>query len=253
MTERKIISWNINGIRTRIKNKDINSIFDLSPDLLLIQETKAEFNQIDKKFIDSIDYEPYFLKGESSRSGGSVTFVKNEIKPNLVKNYFEESKDSLQGRFLNFKFKDFNLIHVYGPTGTGVKSNLKAKLDFFNKLLKLAEELANKNVIIIGDFNIAHNEIDVSDNSIKNTFLKEEREILDKLESLGYIDSFRHLNNNLKEFSSWKSNEARENNEGTRLDYAFVSKSLSDKLISSKILSEINCSKHSPIELIINI
>lgn len=245
MNKLKIISWNANGIRTRMKNKDTDPIFESEPDIILFQETKAEYEQIDKKFLEECGYNYYFLKGESARTGGLATFTKES--PKIVKSFFNESKDALR-RTSVLEFNDFILIHIYAPAGTGNKAKLVEKLEFFDELLKLAKKFADKKVIIGGDFNIAHTENDIFDINTKVTFKEEERKVLDDLESLGYVDTLRLFNKD-KIYSSWKNQEAKENNEGSRLDYFFVSKELVDNVKSSEILVDIDSSKHAPIEL----
>ena len=178
---------------------------------------------MEKKFLENCGYEYYFLKGESARTGGLATFSKE--KPNIVKRFFNKSSDAL-GRASTLEYNDFTLIHIYAPAGTGNKAKLNEKLEYLNSLLKFAQKNADKDLIIAGDFNIAHKEEDISDLDTKITFTAEEREILDKLESYGFVDAFRLFNKQEKQFTSWKNQEARENNEGSRLDYFFISKSL---------------------------
>ena len=250
MSELKIISWNVNGIRTRIKNKDISPVLEKEADIVLFQETKTDYEKMDKKFLDKCGYEYYFLKGESARTGGLATFTKE--KPNIVKRFFKKSNDAL-GRASVLDYDKFTLIHVYAPVGTGTKAKLQEKLDYYNSLLYLAQKNKDQDLIIAGDFNIAHKEEDISDLDTKVTFTEEEREVLDKLESFGFVDAFRLSNKEDKQFTSWKNQEARESNEGARLDYFFVSKSLADKVKSSEILTDIDSSKHAPIELILDI
>ncbi|MBZ9570904.1 exodeoxyribonuclease III [Methanobrevibacter sp. TMH8] len=254
MSKVKLISWNINGIRTRAKNKELNPIFDENPDIILFQETKAKYDQLDTNLKNIEGYNSYFTPGESTRSGGIATFSK--IKPVLVKKFFDVPDTSLKMKVQNFKFDNFSLIHIYAPTGTGSKANKEAKLEFFNKLLNFAEKHRDDNVIIAGDFNIAHSEKDISDpeKSAKTvTFLEEERAILDKIEEIGFVDSFRLINPDETTFSAWKSQKTKESGEGSRLDYFFVSKNLKDSIKESKILSEIEGSKHVPIELVLDI
>ncbi|MBE6512229.1 MAG: exodeoxyribonuclease III [Methanobrevibacter olleyae] len=250
MSELKIISWNVNGIRTHIKNKDVNPVLEKEADIILFQETKTSYEKMDKKFLDKCDYEYYFLKGESARTGGLATFSKE--KPKIVKRFFKESGDAL-GRASLLDYGDFTLIHVYAPVGTGNKAKLQEKLDYFKNLLYFAQKNKDQDLIITGDFNIAHKEADISDLNTKVTFTDEEREVLDALESFGFVDAFRLSNSEEKQFTSWKNQEAREMNEGARLDYFFVSKSLADKIGSCTILDEIDGSKHAPIELILDL
>ncbi|OQD58357.1 exodeoxyribonuclease III [Methanobrevibacter arboriphilus JCM 13429 = DSM 1125] len=250
----KIISWNINGIRTRAKNKEIDPVYGENPDIILFQETKAKYEQLDSNLKNIEGYNTYFSPGETTRTGGIATFSK--LKPKLVKRFFDVPDSSLKMRVLNFKFDKFTLIHIYAPYGFNSKADKEIKLSFYNKLLEFAEKSADDNVIIAGDFNIAHSEKDISDPekaSKNSSFFDEERDIINKIEKLGYFDSFRLLNPDEIEFSAWKSQKAKESDEGSRLDYFFISKSLKDSLIESKILSDINGSKHAPIELVIDI
>ena len=250
MSELKIISWNVNGIRTRIKNKDVNPVLEKDADIILFQETKTDYEKMDKKFLGKCGYEYYFLKAESARTGGLATFTKE--KPSIVRRFFKESADAL-GRASILNYDNFTWIHVYAPVGTGTKAKLNEKIDYLNNLLSFAQIVKDKNIIIAGDFNIAHKEEDISDLNTKVTFTEEEREVLDKLESFGFVDAFRLSNKEEKQFTSWKTQEARENNEGARLDYFFVSKSLADKVKSCTILDVFDSSKHAPIELILDL
>ena len=250
MSELKIISWNVNGFRKRIKNKEVDSVLEKEPDIVLFQETKTSYEKMDKKFLDKSGYESYFLKGESARTGGLASFTKE--KPKIVRRFFIRSSDAI-GRASVLNFEDFSLVHLYAPAGTGTKAKLNEKLEYLKNLLSFAENAKDNDIIIAGDFNVAHNEADIADLDTKVTFTAEEREILDKLESFGFVDAFRLFNSEEKQFTSWKNQEARENNEGARLDYFFVSESLKDKVKSCEILSDVAGSKHAPIELIIEL
>ena len=174
-------------------------VLEKDADILLFQETKTDYEKMDKKFLDKCGYEFYFLKGESARTGGLATFTKE--KPRIVKRFFKESSDAL-GRASVLDYGNLTLIHVYAPAGTGNKSKLNEKLDFFNSLLYFAQKNSDKDLIIAGDFNIAHKEEDISDLNTKVTFTDEEREALDKLESYGFVDSFRLFEKEEKQFTS---------------------------------------------------
>ena len=245
MNQTKIISWNANGLRTRIKNKDIDPILKENPDIILFQETKASFEKMDKKFLDESGYNYYFLKGESERTGGLATFCKK--MPRVVKRFFNEADDAL-GRASVLEFEDFTLIHIYAPTGTGKKANMLEKLDYYNNLIDFISQNKDENMIIAGDFNIAHEEKDIFDKDTKVSFTEEEREVIDKIIDLGFSDAYRLFNDDVK-YSSWKNNDAKEANEGSRVDYFFVSKSLKDNVKSSDILNNIKSSKHATIIL----
>ena len=254
MTKLKIVSWNINGLRTRFKNKQLDPIFNENPDIILFQETRATYDLFDSKLKEIPDYNLYISPADNIRSGGIATFSK--IKPNLVKKFFKRPNSKFKGKILNFDFEDFNLVHIQAFTGSGAKTNLELKLSFFEDLIDYSKEIAKDKVIIAGDFNIAHNEKDVSDpeSAAKSpNFLEDERKFLDELENIGYKDVYRLLNQDAEEYSSWKSPKARKSNQGSRLDYFFVSNSLVDSIIETKISSQIDGSKHAPIEMIIDI
>jgi len=254
MTKLKIVSWNINGLRTRFKNKQLDPIFNENSDIILFQEIKAKYDQLDPELNEVPEYNFYISPAENSRYGGIATFSK--IKPSFVKKFFKKPNSKFKGRILNFDYDDFNLVHIHAPTGSGVKVNLESKLNFYEELINYSKEIANDNVIIAGDFNIAHNEKDVSDPDSAAklpSFLKDERKFLDKLENLGFNDAYRLLNQDTNEYSSWKSAKARQSNQGSRLDYFFVSNPLKDSIIEAKILSNIEGSKHAPIEMVIDI
>ncbi len=246
MSNLKIISWNVNGIRTRIRSKDIVPILEKEPDIILFQETKASYEQMDKKFLNSNSFNYYFLKGESARTGGLASFTKDV--PRVIKRFFNKSKDALH-RACVLDYNDFILVHVYAPIGTGKKANFNEKIEYYNSLLSFVEKNKDQNIIIAGDFNIAHKDLDISNKDTKVTFTQEERSILDKLESFGFVDALR-LFNEEESFSYWKN---KEENDGARLDYFFVSESLKDKVKSSSVLVDVEGSKHLPIELEIEI
>jgi len=254
MTKLKIISWNINGLRTRFKNKQLDPIFNENPDILLFQEIKAKYDQLDSELKEIPNYNFYISPAENTRSGGIATFSK--IKPNLIKKYFKDPNPKFKSRILNFNFDGFTLVHIHAPTGIGAKINLESKLSFYEDLINYTKELVDENVIIAGDFSIAHNDIDLSDpeSAAKSpNFLEDERKFLDELVNLGFNDAYRLLNQDSQEYSSWKSAKARKSNQGFRLDYFFISNSLKESIIETKILSHIEGSKHAPIELIIDI
>ena len=122
------------------------------------------------------------------------------------------------------------------------------KLDYYNSLIDFISQNKDENMIIAGDFNIAHEEKDIFDKDTKVSFTEEEREVIDKIIDLGFSDAYRLFNDDVK-YSSWKNNDAKEANEGSRVDYFFVSKSLKDNVKSSDILDNIKSSKHAPIIL----
>jgi exodeoxyribonuclease-3 len=251
MSQTKIISWNTNGLRTRFKNGELQPIIDENPDIILFQETRTQYEQLDSKLTENSDYNIYCTPGETNRSAGITLFSKD--KPVNIKKFINKPKDAPEGRFSNIKYPNFTIIQVYGPTGSGNKSKMDEKIEFFNEILKLANKLQDNNIIIMGDFNMAHEEIDTTITGKKAGFTDEEREFFNKLQSYGYTDTYREINPEKVTYTNWKSPKAREENTGSRFDYAFVSKSLKDKVKTSEILENITSSKNAPITLEINI
>lgn len=251
MSQTQIISWNTNGLRTRFKNGELQPILEKNSDIILFEETRTHFEQLDSKLKENEDYNINCIPGETNKSAGISLFSKNS--PTSIKKYIYKPKDAPIGRFANIKYSNFNIIQVYGPTGAGNKAKMDEKLEFLDEILKLAEKLQNKNIIIIGDFNIAHDEIDTTIAGKKAGFTDAEREFFNKLETYGYIDTYREKNPETVAYTNWKTAKAREENTGNRFDYAYVSKSLKDKVESSEILNDITSTKNAPIQLILNL
>ena len=247
MVKTKIISWNTNGLRTRFKNGELEPIYAEEPDIILFQETRAQYNQLNKKLTENNEYTINCIPGETNRSAGLAIFSKSQ--PKTIKKFINKPKDVTKGRFANIKYPNFTIIQVYGPTGAGNKDKMDEKVSFFKEILTLAKKLENENVIIIGDFNMAHNEIDTANTNKKPGFTDEEREFFNKLESYNYIDTYRNSNPEKTVYTNWKSDKAREENNGSRFDYAYVSKSLKEKVDKSEIINNITSTKNSPIVL----
>lgn len=254
MSKVKIISWSLNGIRTRFKNKQIDPILSENYDIILFQDTKAKYEQIDDKLKEVENYNSYFAPYEPSRTAGVATYSLE--KPKLAKKYFKLPDETLKGKVLNLVFDNFEIINILSPSASGGKKNLEAKIEFYEKLIDFLKEKASENIILCGDFAIAHKDLDVKDNETasKSPFsLEEERKVLNEIEKLGFVDSFRKLNKNKQEFTYWSSPKNKEEDNGLRLDYFSVSKNLSDSIVEANIKSDIEGSKHVPIELIIDI
>jgi len=180
---------------------------------------------------------------------GVAIYTKN--KPESVEKSFSNSSYDDEGRILKAVFEDFILYNIYFPSGAGSDEGLQHKFKFYEDFLEEMKELKDENIIICGDFNIAHNEIDLVNpmRAAKNAgFLPEERAFLDKLMDFGYSDTFRMINGDPENFTWWAyGHNCREKNIGMRLDHFFVSKILRDNIGSACILSEIIGSDHCPI------
>ena len=219
MDQLKILSWNVNGIRARHNGGYLDQVFDLDPDILCIQEVKAREDQLPKKLKEVEGYYTYFNSSDKLKGfAGVAIYSKNE--PVSVENSFGNFDYEDEGRILKADFIDFILYNIYFPSGAGSKEGLEHKFNFYEHFLDEMEDMRDKNVLICGDFNIAHNEVDLVDPrraSKSAGFLPEERECLDRLLSLGFVDSFRMFESGGDNFSWWAyGRNCREKNLGMR-------------------------------------
>lgn len=254
----KLISWNVNGIRAAI-NKGFENFFkEIDADIFCIQETKIQNEQIDL-FIESIfsGYYAYWNSAEKKGYSGTAIFTKKE-PINITYGIGIEEHDK-EGRVITLEFENFYMVNVYTPNSKRGLERLDYRMIWEDCMLEYLKKLdSKKSVILCGDLNVAHNEIDIKNakSNIGNSgFTYEEREKMTNLLSNGFIDTFRYKYPNLKEAYSWWSymNKAREKNIGWRIDYFIVSEKIKDEIIDAKIYPEILGSDHCPIGLEINI
>jgi exodeoxyribonuclease-3 len=247
-----IISWNVNGIRALI-NKGIlfTWIKKSQPDILCIQETKAQPDQLSLAF-DLPDYNTYWHSAEKKGHSGVLTLTKNT--PLGVRKTFGDSEIDKEGRFLQLENDNFYLINLYFPNAQRGLQRIDYKIHFNQSLLKYIEKLRKKKPIILcGDFNVAHKEIDLKNpkaNENNAGFSIKEREFFTELLQHGYIDTFREFNKEPEQYSWWTYRyNARQNNVGWRIDYFVVTENLRDNLTEAYILQEVPGSDHAPIGL----
>lgn len=252
MDELKILSWNTNGLRSTFSKGNLDWFFQDKPDILCIQEVKAAEDKLPKALKEVKGYHSYFNSSKISKGyAGVAIYTKN--KPKSVARSFSNYNYEDEGRILKADYDDFTLFNIYFPSGAGSKEKLERKFNFYEYFLDEMKNLsaAGKNVLICGDFNIAHNEIDLVNpaRAAKNPgFLKEERAFLDKLINSGYTDTFRMFNGSPENYTWWPyGRNCREKNVGMRLDHFFVSESLKESVKSAYILSDIEGSDHCPI------
>ena len=253
MKELNFISWNVNGIRAIDKKQALSWIDETPVDFLALQEIKAQKEQIPstifKKEFSQIEV------NSSSKKGQSGVALFTDVKPLHVDT--AKDVDILdEGRINEFHFGDIVFFNVYFPNGQRNDERLKYKMAFYERFLTHCEELRKrgKSVVICGDVNTAHKEIDIARpkaNENTSGFLKMERDWLDKFLSYGYIDTFRHIHADAKDRYSWWSYRAgaRGNNVGWRIDYFYVSEDLKDNILDAQILDNILGSDHCPISL----
>ncbi|MBR2767185.1 exodeoxyribonuclease III [Candidatus Saccharibacteria bacterium] len=255
----KIFSWNVNGLRAVINKGALQEfIKECQPDILCLQETKAKQGQAE---IDLPEYEELWNSAE--RPGYSGTAIFTKVKPMSTRNGFptdvvfrDEFGDPLtEGRVLTAEFEDFYLVDVYTPNSKNALERLplrEKKWDpEFLKYLKSLEK--TKPVVICGDFNAAHEEIDIArpkTNHHSAGFTDEERQGITNLINAGFVDTFRSLHPSDVRYTWWSHwGHARENNVGWRIDYFFISKALKNNLKSAEIYENVRGSDHCPISI----
>ncbi len=252
-----IISYNVNGLRSAINKGFIEWLAAHPFDVVCLQETKAQREQVDHAPFEALGYYDYWHSAEKKGYSGVATFSK--IKPDLVKEGCGIPKYDAEGRILRTDFGDWTLLNCYFPSGTTGEERQAVKMafleDFFNWVQILRQE--RPNLIVVGDYNIAHQEIDIHDpKGNKNTsgFLPEERAWMTKWFDSGFTDTFRYLNPDKVEYSWWSFRAAaREKNKGWRIDYQSVTNNLRDRLIQCYHLGEARHADHCPVFLEIDL
>ena len=245
----KIVSWNVNGLRSA-ESYFLKFVRSESPEIILLQEIKARPEQLSPRLRNLQDYHVFF--NSAGRKGYAGTAVYTKEKPQKVEDKIGLEKFDGEGRFLKVRFSNFILLNVYMPHGGRKKENMSYKLAAYSHLVRTLRSARNQDKIILaGDFNIAHKEIDLArpEQNQKNTmFTPEERSKMDDLVNLGFEDSFRLFNLEGGHYSWFPYGfGARERNLGWRIDYSFVSKNLKSKVRNSSILKEFGGSDHCPV------
>ena len=245
----KILSWNINGIRAIEKKGFLSWFLKEKPDILCLQEVRAGENQIPQELKDIFGYVVYF--NPAPKNGYSGVAVYTKIKPEKISTKIGFKQFDEEGRFLRLDFRNFILINLYIPNGGQNKENLNYKLKFYDYLIKYLSKIKNKSIILTGDFNVAHKEIDLAqpkENQNSIMFTSKERQQIDKMLELGFIDTFRQFHKEGKNYTWWAYYSfARQKGLGWRIDYFFISKSLENKLKKAFILDKVMGSDHCPV------
>ncbi|MDI1318417.1 exodeoxyribonuclease III [Flavobacterium sp.] len=247
----RIISYNVNGIRAAITKGFLDWIQQANPDVICLQEIKANEDQIPVDEITAAGY-PYQYYFSAQKKGYSGVAILSKIKPNKVVRGTEVTHMDFEGRNLRADFDDLSVMSLYLPSGTNLDRldhKFKYMDDFQNYIDALKKEIPN--LVICGDYNICHEAIDIHDpirNKTVSGFLPEERAWLDKFMKSGFVDSFRHFNKEPHNYSWWSYRAgARGNNKGWRIDYNLVSENLKDRMSRAVILPEAKHSDHCPI------
>lgn len=254
----KLISWNVNGLRA-VVNKGFKEFFkEIDADIFCIQETKMQEAQLDENILEIFEgYNAYWNSAEKKGYSGTAIFTKQ--KPLNVTYGIGKEEHDKEGRVITLEFEKFYMVNIYTPNSKRELERLDYRQLWEDEirayLLKLKE---NKPVVMCGDLNVAHTEIDLKNpkTNRKNAgFTDEERAKMTELLNAGFVDTFRYKYPEVEGKYSWWSYmfHAREKNAGWRIDYFIVSENLKDKIEDAKILDDIYGSDHCPIELDLNI
>jgi exodeoxyribonuclease-3 len=249
----RVFSWNINGVRSAAKAGFLKWFSYESPDLLCLQETRCTPEDLEDVLISPFNYKSYWHSAQKKGYSGVSIYSKKEpvdLREGLGIKKFDE-----EGRTQIAEFKDFILLNCYFPNSRRDHSRLDYKLEYCTAIEQLCRKLtrAEKNVIICGDFNIAHEEIDLANpkTNVENAgFLPEEREWLGHFISQGHLDTFREFEKGAGHYSWWSNRPGvRERNIGWRLDYFFINSRFRSKLKSAQIHPDIFGSDHCPVSI----
>lgn len=261
----KIVSWNVNGIRAVEKKGFVDILNNFNADVVCIQETKANPNQLSEVLLAPPIIENGVATGKkwfaywssAQKAGYSGTAIYTKIEPDAVQ-LMEMPDFDNEGRTLIAHFGDVSVISAYFPNSQDAGKRLDYKLAYCHGMLELCDRLvaSGKNIVLCGDYNIAHKPIDLANpkaNEGNAGYLPEERAWMDKWTSSGYVDTFRHFCKEEKQYSWWSYRfHAREKNIGWRIDYQCVNEKLMARVKNSKILPDIFGSDHCPIEILID-
>lgn len=250
----RIISYNVNGIRAAIKKGFMDWLQTDPADVICLQETKATKDDVDIKKIHALGYHDYWFSAQKKGYSGVAVFTK--IKPDNIEYGNGHKESDFEGRVLQLDFGDIRLINAYFPSGTSGDERQAFKyvwLDEFHAYLKKLRKKHPK-LILCGDYNIAHNEIDIHDpkgNKKSSGFLPEEREWMTKFLDSGWIDTFRKYHEEPHRYSWWSQRfpSVRLNNKGWRIDYINVTEELAKQLKDAEIYPDVKHSDHCPVYL----
>ncbi len=246
----KFISWNVNGLRACVQKGFLDFFNEMNADFFCIQESKLQEGQID---LDLPGYHQYWNYAEKKGYSGTAIFTKHE--PLSVSYGIGIEEHDHEGRVITLEYDDFYMVTCYTPNSQNELARLPYRMTWEDAFLAYLKTLdAKKPLILCGDLNVAHKEIDLKNpktNRHNAGFTDEERDKMTQLLAAGFTDTFRHFYPDMENIYSWWSYrfKAREKNSGWRIDYFITSASMNDKLAGAKIHTEILGSDHCPVEL----
>lgn len=246
--------WNVNGLRAAHRKGFLDYLINTSPDILCVQEAKADAGNLPPELKEAPGYR-FFLTSPTNDEdkGWSGVGLYSKIAPRKVEYGFGEKDFDQEGRTIVAHYQEFVLLNIYFPNGKSSKERLAFKLQFYDAFLRFSKRLmkARKQLVVCGDVNTAHKEIDLArpkENSKVSGFLPEEREWLDKFEEAGLIDTYREFDPSPGKYTWWDlKTGARERNVGWRIDYFYITKGLREQLKGAYIKSDVQGSDHCPV------
>ncbi len=248
----RIYSWNVNGIRAAVKNGFVDWFNEVKPEVLCLQETRVESDRVPEELSA---LEGYFCYWNSSqkKKGANGSAILSQIEPDAVEYGFGTDEFDGDGRVVQLVFPDWVLNSIYFPNGNSGEDGIDYKLRFYDAFLEnsLAWLRRGRHVVTLGDYNTAHLDLDVAspqEAGEESGFLPVERAWIDKYVSAGFDDAFRLVHPNMSGVYTWWPNksDARERNEGMRVDYAFVDSGISQNVADAQIYTQIQGSDHCP-------
>ena len=257
MTSLKISTWNVNGYRAVLKKGFDTWLQQDNSDVICLQEVKARPEQVEEGFRSWDGYTPFWNPAE--RSGYSGVAVFTRINPLEVGYGLEDPRFDSEGRVIWLRFPEFTLYNIYFPNGQRGMDRVAYKLDFYARLLQICDERHKngENIVLTGDFNTAHQEIDLANpkqNSTTSGFLPEERVWVTKYLECGFIDAFRHLYPEKVQYTWWTYiTNARARNVGWRLDYYLVTSGMMNRVKDVVIQDQVLGSDHCPVSLFLDV
>lgn len=253
----KIVTFNVNGIRSAFSKGAEQWLSDLGPDIICLQEIKALQDQIKIEQLEELGYSSHWFSAQKKGYSGVATFSK--VSPESVTKGVDIADYDNEGRILRTDFEDLTVLNCYFPSGTMGELRQQFKMTFLDEFMALIPQIPDlkKHVVIAGDYNIAHNEIDIHNpkgNKTTSGFLPEERDWMTKWFNSGFHDAFRLVRPLDIAYSWWSFRaNARANNKGWRIDYISVSESLKELVTEAQYFPEAQFSDHCPMMIEINI
>jgi exodeoxyribonuclease-3 len=252
----RIITYNVNGIRAALNKNLAGWITAAAPDILCLQEIKADTDQIPLEVFEKLGYHHFWFPAQ--KKGYSGVAILSRPKPDDVEAGMGIEAYDNEGRFIRADFGDLSVVSVYHPSGSSGDERQAFKMQWLADFQSYVTELRQKRpkLVLSGDYNICHRPIDIHDpirNATVSGFLPEEREWMEQFLAHGYTDTFRHLNKDPHHYTWWSYRaNARRNNKGWRIDYNMTTENLSNEIAKARILPEAVHSDHCPVLLELN-